>query len=168
MLLDVQAMGGPTATMPGLGATSRADGFDKPRLLNRHYIASRLRRHNNFKYHNTANTALVKDGIIEATEPLVPESPAAPSEPTPIDLASAAAKKEKALRRLPLSLTALYLGAKGRPAADYQDTCILVQRSAGAIDLIYLPLCPRKKECQITYFSQFKQIFLEWPSTGNM
>ena len=139
MLLDVQAIwGGPTATMPGLGATSRADGLDKPRLLNRHYIASRLRRHNNCKYHNTANTALVKDGIIEATEPLVPESPAAPSEPTPMDLASAAAKKEKALRRLPLSLTALYLGAKGRPAADYQDTCILVQRSAGALGLIYL------------------------------
>ena len=55
-----------------------------------------------------------------------------------MDFASAAAKKEKALRRPPLSLTALYLGAKGRPAADYQDTCILVQRYAGALGLIYL------------------------------
>ena len=50
-----------------------------------------------------------------------------------MDLASAAAKKEKALRRLPLSLTALHLGAKGRPAADYHDTCILVEKSAEAL-----------------------------------
>ena len=120
--------------MPGIYARFRADGLAEPRLVNRKCIASRLKKHNNCKYRTVANTALVKDGVIEATEPLVPESPAgSPSELTPMDLASAAAKKEKALRRLPLSLTALHLGAKGRPAADFHDTCILVQTSAEAL-----------------------------------
>ena len=126
---------GPSTAMNGVGATLRDGSLDKPQLLAKATIASRLKKHNNTcKYHASAHAALVKAGAVEATaEPLVPEPAAAPTEQTAMDRVIQEAKKEKALQRLPLALAALHLGSKGRPATDFPDVCATIEKSAAAL-----------------------------------
>ena len=124
---------GPSTAMKGLGASSRDDGLGKPRLLAKQSITTRLSRHDKCEYHAAAHAALAKEGIVEATQPLVPEPPVAPAEPTAMDRASEEAKRDQALRRLPHALAALQLGTKGRPATDFPDTLAMIEKSAAAL-----------------------------------